>query len=199
MGQLAGASLMEGDMELVEDGGLRSSTFEVPPDLDGIDSCRLELGMVEVRQVMQREGLSFDEARLKLVLARMEQMNVDATGMPNDPKTFTFDQLGGTTAKPWRSHGSGAARRWTDSAVAELACAEHAPKGMRGPACLDWLGSCPANGAAKVAKPSRGSPQRFLFRASALLVLGVLIFILRALDGWSHGALPPVLVQPHMG
>lgn len=38
------------------------------------------------------EVQSFDEARLQLVRGRMAQIGADATGMPTDPKAFTWEQ-----------------------------------------------------------------------------------------------------------
>uniref|UniRef100_A0A7S1W525 Uncharacterized protein n=1 Tax=Alexandrium catenella TaxID=2925 RepID=A0A7S1W525_ALECA len=161
--------------------------------------------MAEVRQVMRQDGLPFDEARLQLVLLRMAQMNVDASGMPNDPKTFTFDQLGASAPKPWRHvagalGGSTTARRCFSSqasfeAASPYPALDPSPKVGRRPACCEFLRRCLLTGAAKVAKPTRGSPRELLLRAMALLLLGVLIFILRGLGGWSRASLPTFLLQ----
>lgn len=71
--------------------GPSAVSFELAAYQDSIG--RLATGMDEVRQSMQLDGLSFEEARLQLCLSRMAEMNVDALGMPMDSKLFTFDQL----------------------------------------------------------------------------------------------------------
>eukprot|EP00438_Fugacium_kawagutii_P002672 Skav222013 [mRNA] locus=scaffold2020:317996:320846:- [translate_table: standard] len=48
--------------------------------------------MTEVGLLMQTDGLTFDEARLKMVARQMELMGVDPSGMPLDPKAFTFEK-----------------------------------------------------------------------------------------------------------
>jgi len=183
MAQLGGAPELE-----VED-GLQSATFEVPVD-------RPLAGMAEVRQAMRLRDLGFDEARLQLVHKRMAQMNVDITGMPKDPKTFTFDQLGVASPKPCRhSTGAGGAapRRLSSTATdpATAAVTEPSPKHIRRPACCE----CLAKGLpTKVMKPVRGSMNELLLRALLLTGLGLVFFLLRT-AGWQSGALPTFLVQ----
>merc|ERR1719414_246609 len=80
--------------------GTPSETFEISSDCLTPDGRHLGAGMAEIRQAMRQEGLSFDEARLQLVRSRMLQMGVDSSGMPTDPKTFTFDAF----PKPCRSN-----------------------------------------------------------------------------------------------
>mmetsp|Transcript_97488 Transcript_97488/g.271293 ORF Transcript_97488/g.271293 Transcript_97488/m.271293 type:complete len:201 (-) Transcript_97488:185-787(-) len=79
--------------------GLMSANFEMQ-ELDD----RTRAGVAEVCQLMSQHNISFDEARLQLVLNRMNQMGVDESGMPTDPKTFTFDQVRsrGEVPTPWR-------------------------------------------------------------------------------------------------
>lgn len=91
------------------DRGASSSTFEVSPEFGTLDGRRFGPGMAEVRQVMCQEGISFDEARLQLVWRTMLQNGVDSSGMPTDPKTFTFEQATGALPKPWAA-GGGLAR-----------------------------------------------------------------------------------------
>jgi len=55
--------------------------------------------MEEVRRLMA-EGLSFEEARLELVLGQMRRCGADASGMPSDPKAFTFQHAGQPRARP---------------------------------------------------------------------------------------------------
>ncbi|CAK0875215.1 unnamed protein product, partial [Prorocentrum cordatum] len=46
-------------------------------------------------------------ARLQLVWRTMMQNGVDSSGMPTDPKTFTFEQAAGSALpKPWAASGS---------------------------------------------------------------------------------------------
>jgi len=63
-------------------------SFELPDQLDK----RTTEGLAEVWELMQKEGLNFDEARLRLVLMRMEEIGVDSTGMPSDPRAFILDR-----------------------------------------------------------------------------------------------------------
>ncbi|KZT59453.1 hypothetical protein CALCODRAFT_430924, partial [Calocera cornea HHB12733] len=71
--------------------GLSSSLFDIDENLEAGDS-RAGLdpqGAEEVRRIMAREGVSFDQARLirhKLLLSRH---GIDPTGMPTDPKAIT--------------------------------------------------------------------------------------------------------------
>mmetsp|Transcript_101219 Transcript_101219/g.315444 ORF Transcript_101219/g.315444 Transcript_101219/m.315444 type:complete len:216 (-) Transcript_101219:147-794(-) len=205
MGHLTATSAVDGDVEAAED-SLRSATFELPPELDAADTSRFSAGMAEVRQVMRQDGLAFDEARLQIVRSRMAQMDVDASGMPNDPKTFTFDQLGGIAPKPWRhasaSGGSTAARRcfssqqavW-DAALTVQPHSEPSPRSARRPGCCEFLRRGLLTEAAKVARPTKSSPRELLLRALALLLLGVLIFVLRSLGGLTRNVLPSFFLQ----
>lgn len=81
---------MEGSLLDVEL-GLRSTTFELPEQLDE----RTLAGTAEVRQIMLSEDLDFDAARLRLVQEQMAAMGVDPSGMPLDPKVFTFGGVQG--------------------------------------------------------------------------------------------------------
>ncbi|EJU03698.1 hypothetical protein DACRYDRAFT_105856 [Dacryopinax primogenitus] len=71
--------------------GLSSSLFDIESNLEAGDS-RSGLdpqGAEEVRRIMAREGVSFDQARLirhKLLLSRH---GIDPSGMPTDPKAIT--------------------------------------------------------------------------------------------------------------
>mmetsp|Transcript_125660 Transcript_125660/g.222656 ORF Transcript_125660/g.222656 Transcript_125660/m.222656 type:complete len:195 (+) Transcript_125660:127-711(+) len=73
--------------------GITSTTFDLPADVNSHDYRRVAAGMPEVCQIMGREHLDFDEARLQLLRSRMEQIGADPSGMPLDPKAFTFDQV----------------------------------------------------------------------------------------------------------
>lgn len=71
--------------------GLSSSTFNIGKQRD--DSRHLSDAAGGIVQAMNKDSLSFDEARLHSVKAEMARWGIDATGMPSDPKTFTFDKL----------------------------------------------------------------------------------------------------------
>mmetsp|Transcript_15628 Transcript_15628/g.48638 ORF Transcript_15628/g.48638 Transcript_15628/m.48638 type:complete len:217 (+) Transcript_15628:54-704(+) len=206
MGQLTASSVDGMEVEAMEDGQLQSANFEVPAEVDTADSWRFGAGLAEVRQVMRREGLAFDEARLLLVRSRMAQMDVDASGMPNDPKTFTFDQLGGAAPKPWRpastaGGGRTAARRCFSSqqAVPDPASPvqtiwDPSAKLTRRSTC-EYLRICFFTGFTKVTKSTRGSPHEIVLRALALLLVGLLVFVLRCLSLWSRAGFPSSFLQ----
>ena len=114
---------------------LRSANFELPEDseLSQHDCRRLEEGSLEVRQLMREQGLSFDEARLQLVLKSMEQMGIDASGMPQDPKTVTFGSRPACTGGAERC-GRGRWPSLRQGACAAAEAARRAADGMRHPA-----------------------------------------------------------------
>lgn len=100
-----GRALDEGDVAELE-----TSTFIVPDASNVADCQRLADGMGEVCRVMREENLSFDEARLKLVHDQMAEMGVDPTGMPTDPKTFTFGGAAGAGPSTLGRRSSGSLR-----------------------------------------------------------------------------------------
>lgn len=66
-----------------EDGPFDSANFDV-------EAAERPLPLTEVLQVMAEKDLTFDEGRFHMVLTRMAQMGVDASGMPVDSKLVTF-------------------------------------------------------------------------------------------------------------
>lgn len=71
--------------------GLSSSLFDIDDNLEAGDS-RSGLdpqGAEEVRRIMAREGVSFDQARLVRHKLLMSRHGIDASGMPTDPKAIT--------------------------------------------------------------------------------------------------------------
>ncbi|CAJ1432070.1 unnamed protein product [Effrenium voratum] len=90
--------------------GCKSATFVLEDGLSEEDKKRLASGLAEARQLMREDNLSFDEARLKLVAKQMMLMGVDSSGMPMDPKAFTFEKA---RPKERPSQGWGSAWRGT--------------------------------------------------------------------------------------
>lgn len=72
--------------------GLNSESFDIRSNIDGQDPRRglLEEGKREVQRIMNERGMTFDEARLEYTRSRLAENNIDADGMPLDPKTVTF-------------------------------------------------------------------------------------------------------------
>lgn len=67
---------------------LSSETFDLADSGGG--SSRLSGVFADVISAMCEHGLTFDEGRFELVQCQMAKMGVDATGMPADPRVFTF-------------------------------------------------------------------------------------------------------------
>jgi len=76
--------------ESQRDSGLSSTAFDLEANLAGDSRLGLdERGAEEVRNIMQTQGVTFDQARLirhKQILARN---GIDPTGMPLDSKAIT--------------------------------------------------------------------------------------------------------------
>eukprot|EP00435_Cladocopium_sp_Y103_P050094 s1416_g15.t1 len=80
------------DLFEAEEGARHSVNWDLDENLSDAEKRRLVPGMAEVGQLMQQDGLTFDEARFKMVARQMELMGVDPSGMPLDPKAFTFEK-----------------------------------------------------------------------------------------------------------
>jgi len=81
--------------------GLHSKTFDVSDNIKRQDGRLLSKNASEIVQSMHRDPcLSFDEARLLAVQKEMARWGVDSTGMPTDPKAFTFGRRTVTTSDP---------------------------------------------------------------------------------------------------
>ncbi|OLP92377.1 hypothetical protein AK812_SmicGene25849 [Symbiodinium microadriaticum] len=195
------------EVSLEED--FQSATFELEAGLSDEDRLRLTRGMAEASQLM-KDGLTFDEARLKIVTQRMAQMGVDSSGMPTDPKAFTFEKVsnvGGRStdsgsSASWRSTG---ARRGFQSVMTPPAISASASRmfpvfergddtsGDRRPFLSGPL--LVACRALKSLKPVVRSA--LLFRAVPLIVAAAVIILLRLLQiGWTRDpGLPALLVQ----
>ena len=74
------------------EGGLNSESFDIRSNSDSEDSRKglLEEGKREIKRIMNERGITFDEARLEYTRSRLAENNIDADGMPLDPKTVTF-------------------------------------------------------------------------------------------------------------
>lgn len=85
--RLASVSGFENDLE----NGFSSSNFDIGENIRNFDNRTLdETAKEEIRQLMQKHNLSFDDARLRYLRDKFQANNVDSTGMPMDPKTVTF-------------------------------------------------------------------------------------------------------------
>mmetsp|Transcript_63475 Transcript_63475/g.112883 ORF Transcript_63475/g.112883 Transcript_63475/m.112883 type:complete len:235 (-) Transcript_63475:117-821(-) len=188
--------------------GCSSANFEIEGDLSDGDCSRLTQGLVEVRQLMQRDGLNFDEARLQIVKKRMALMDVDSSGMPNDPKTFTFDQVD-SMPKPWRHSGA------ASSSQRQLGSRRGAPTSATGfPLPKLFSGSAPNGVDIDFAGTPAGHRQLWsLWAASCkavkpfirgnwttlqgLVLFGIalVVFFVRLIGWKSDSVLPSMLVQ----
>ncbi|GBL49872.1 hypothetical protein ACI3LY_000827 [Candidozyma auris] len=84
------SSSFEQDLE----NGLSSGNFDISGNIgndsrDGLD----ENAKAEIRRIMQRESLPFDEARLRYFRAELSRNGVASDGLPTDKRTVTFDRL----------------------------------------------------------------------------------------------------------
>lgn len=72
--------------------GFTSDTFDITNNNNN-DSREglLEEAKGEIKDLMERENLSFDQARLKYTRQQFKENNIDSNGMPLDPKTVTFN------------------------------------------------------------------------------------------------------------
>jgi hypothetical protein len=115
---------------------LRSEHFVVPKEgVHSDEGRRLLAGCSEVLQLMEKENLTFDEARLMLVMHKMNAAaGVAEDGMPLDPKAFTFGASPGrsaTTTACYSSH--------TDPLLPSLPGTTHGQSSNRCRNCLRGL------------------------------------------------------------
>eukprot|EP00930_Biecheleria_cincta_P070760 TRINITY_DN58371_c0_g1_i1.p1 TRINITY_DN58371_c0_g1~~TRINITY_DN58371_c0_g1_i1.p1 ORF type:complete len:222 (-),score=44.78 TRINITY_DN58371_c0_g1_i1:70-735(-) len=190
--------------------GCISDNFETGDSEE--DRQRLDEGMAEVMQLMQREGLTFDEARLHIVRNRMALMGVDSSGMPLDPKAFTFEKVPAPAApRPWRHNAvAGLSAGWQRGSRrcvnTEARCP--LPKLLSASSLPSYESSTASSGGVQdpwsllaascrsmSMKPLlRGWPNPMLVRAILLLCLALTIVLLR-LFWWQAESIPPLLVQ----
>ncbi|CAE7725691.1 unnamed protein product [Symbiodinium pilosum] len=187
---------------LEDSADFHSATFELEAGLSEEDQQRLTRGMAEASQLM-KDGLTFDEARLKILAQRMAQMGVDSSGMPTDPKAFTFEKARNTAGSAsWRSTGvrRGAQVMTPPAVSAPVSRMFPMPEpgddsaGDRRPSLSgSLLVAC------KALKPVVRSA--VLFRAVPFVIAAAVIILLRLLQlGWTRDPnLPALLVQEDVG
>ncbi|CAJ0880257.1 10168_t:CDS:2 [Entrophospora sp. SA101] len=80
--------------------GLSSETFDLHQNVvDGDDRSGLD-DASEIRRIMKREGLNFDQARLYRQQMKFKSNNIDPqTGLPKDPKLVTFQSISSSSSK----------------------------------------------------------------------------------------------------
>mmetsp|Transcript_45586 Transcript_45586/g.105759 ORF Transcript_45586/g.105759 Transcript_45586/m.105759 type:complete len:206 (-) Transcript_45586:90-707(-) len=79
--------------EQAQKAGLNSSSFSLSQNLKNGDRRLFTEKANDIEKTMQRDGVGFDEARLREVRAEMARFGIGPDGTPMDPKTFTFDML----------------------------------------------------------------------------------------------------------
>ncbi|CAL1128927.1 unnamed protein product [Cladocopium goreaui] len=192
------------DLFEAEEGARRSINWDLDENLSDAEKRRLVPGMAEVGQLMQQDGLTFDEARFKMVARQMELMGVDPSGMPLDPKAFTFEK--DRPVPPKLSDDWGSLSRSTGSRRGYQTV--HTPTGEppmpRLPVDLPkvsdsgsprksipsfkWMAAC-----YKIVKPVlRGT---MFLRAVVFFLLVVLVLLLRLFQGTREPHLPSMLFQ----
>lgn len=71
--------------------GLSSSNFDISSNLSGDSRNGLEEDAKSaIRNIMESQNVTFDEARLVYTRSKMGQNGVGENGVPLDPKTVTF-------------------------------------------------------------------------------------------------------------
>jgi len=68
---------------------MSSSAFDLEANVGDLRVGLDERGAEEVRQIMQRERVTFDQARLIRHNAHLARNGIDPTGMPLDSKAIT--------------------------------------------------------------------------------------------------------------
>lgn len=86
------SSLFEGDLE----SGLSSGNFDLSGNLAGDSRKGLdENAKAEIRNIMDTQNVSFDEARLRYFQSSLSNNVVGSDGVPTDRRTVTFDRFQG--------------------------------------------------------------------------------------------------------
>lgn len=86
------SSLFEGDLE----SGLSSGNFDLSGNLAGDSRKGLdENAKAEIRNIMDTQNVSFDEARLRYFQSSLSNNGVGSDGVPTDRRTVTFDRFQG--------------------------------------------------------------------------------------------------------
>lgn len=156
--------------------------------------------MEEVRRHMA-EGLSFEEARLELVRGQMRRSGVDESGMPSDPKAFTFQQARRQRA---RSSGTGAVQPDAGEAKEASSFAQTlhvlpalmtarqpklARRSLSDGESSKWELPAPVPDVARMLKADKW------FFVSALLFLALVPLVMFRLESWASPMVPRTLVQ----
>lgn len=71
--------------------GMSSQNFNLAGNITSDDSRSLDASATrEIKKMMKRHNLSFDEARQRYITSRFSQHGIGADGMPTDPKALVF-------------------------------------------------------------------------------------------------------------
>ncbi|CBY00945.1 hypothetical protein IAQ61_011849 [Plenodomus lingam] len=72
--------------------GLSSSAFDLSSNVEEGDSRQGldDAGKKQVKRIMKRKGVDFDEARRIYMQDRFKKNNIGADGVPRDPKFVSF-------------------------------------------------------------------------------------------------------------
>lgn len=72
--------------------GLTSSNFDIESNISNNDQRPglLEDAKIAIRNIMEQENISFDEARLKYTRSRLNDNDIGDDGLPRDPRLITF-------------------------------------------------------------------------------------------------------------
>lgn len=72
--------------------GLNSDTFSITSNISTNDP---RFGLLvgakdQIKKIMDEDGVSFDEARLRYTQSELNRNDVDSDGLPRDPRLVTF-------------------------------------------------------------------------------------------------------------
>lgn len=84
----------DGSFEQDVRSGFSSNTFNLQTNVDDVSDTRAglsESAKTAIKHLMDSKGLTFDAARLEYTKARMNDNDIDAEGVPRDPKLVRFD------------------------------------------------------------------------------------------------------------
>lgn len=71
--------------------GLTSDSFDIGANVRSGDLRALDdAAKAEIRAMMLRRNMSFDEARLEYFRGKMKDNGIGSNGVPTDPRTVTF-------------------------------------------------------------------------------------------------------------
>lgn len=85
------SSLVHSGFEDDLENGFSSNNFDITENIADNDLRTLdETAKDEIRHLMQKHNLTFDDARLRYFREKMRANGVDSDGVPTDPKSVTF-------------------------------------------------------------------------------------------------------------